>query len=321
MATQQLASQELVPQGMAPRNKTLTTQPYMNTREDSVFRFLGQPTVMRSTGETTNGAFGLMEHWNMAPGFASPYHTHHREDEAFYVLEGEMAFVCDGKWQRGGPGTWVFGPRELAHGFKVIGSSPARMLLMCAPAGFEHFVLELGVPFDNMAPPDMQKLMQLAVQYGIDIHGPLPEEPEGTVTKAPMPSDLKSLNYRWIDAFNRQDWVAESAARGPGYKAYLSGAKEPLDNEGWGQFMQHFTSAFPDAHIAIEACIAEGDSVVSRWVLTGTHQAAFQGVPPTGSAVRFNGIEFNRVAGGQIVEHWSQFDLASLLQQIGAMPA
>src|SRR6202051_3431083 len=131
----------------AVRQQTRRTQmatqalpPSLNTREDSVFRFLGQPTVMRSTGETTNGAFGLMEHWSMAPGFASPYHTHHREDEAFYILEGEMAFVCDGKWLRGGPGTWVFGPRELAHGFKVVGNTPARMLLLGAPAVVAHFL-------------------------------------------------------------------------------------------------------------------------------------------------------------------------------------
>lgn len=299
---------------------TLGLQPYINTREDSVFRFLGQPTVMRSTGETTNGAFGLLEHWDMPVGFASPYHTHHREDEAFYVVEGEMAFVCDGKWLRGGPGTWVFGPRELAHGFKVVGNSPARMLLMCAPAGFEHFVLELGVAFDDMTPPDMEKLMQTAAKYGIDIHGPLPDEPADTKATAALPSDLKGLNHLWIDAFNARDWGTEKAVRSDDFKAYMSGAKEPLDSEAWGQFMQHFTSAFPDAHISIEACVAEGETVVSRWVLTGTHKNEFQGVPASGRAVRFNGIEFNRVVGGRIAEHWSQFDLASLLQQIGALP-
>ena len=57
---------------------------YLNTREDSAFRFLGLPTLMRSTAESTGGAFGLMEQWSMPPGFASPYHTHSREDEAFY---------------------------------------------------------------------------------------------------------------------------------------------------------------------------------------------------------------------------------------------
>lgn len=150
-------------------------RPYLNTREDAPIRFLGLPTLMRSTAESTNGSFGLMEHWEMPPGFASPYHMHHLEDEAFYVLEGEMAFVCDGKWMKGGPGTYVFGPREIPHGFKVVGSIPARMLLLCAPAGFESFVLELSVPFNDFTPPDMAKLMAVAAKYKIDILGPLPE--------------------------------------------------------------------------------------------------------------------------------------------------
>ena len=156
---------------------TPSLQPYVNTREDSAFRFLGLPTLMRSTSETTNGAFGLMEHWSMPPGFASPYHVHHLEDEAFYVLEGEMAFVCDGKWIKGGPGTYIFGPREIPHGFKVIGAIPARMLLLCSPAGFERFVLEMGEDLTSpAAPPDVPKLIVLAAKYKIDILGPLPDE-------------------------------------------------------------------------------------------------------------------------------------------------
>ena len=154
-------------------------KPFENTRDAAAFRFLGLPSLMRATSETTNGAFGLMEHWEMPVGFASPYHTHHREDESFYVLEGEMAFVLDGKWLKAGPGTFAYGPREVAHGFKVVGESPARMLLMCTPAGFEGFVLEQATPITGVpAAPDMGKLMALAAKYGIDIHGPLPEEPE-----------------------------------------------------------------------------------------------------------------------------------------------
>lgn len=153
-------------------------QPYMNTREDPAFRFLGVPTLMRSTGETSGGAFGLLEHWSMPPDFGSPYHVHHLEDEAFYVLEGEMAFICNGKWVKGGPGTYVFGPREIPHGFKVIGTAPARMLLMCSPAGFERFVLELREDLTSpAAPPDMAKLVAVAAKYSIDILGPLPEGP------------------------------------------------------------------------------------------------------------------------------------------------
>ena len=151
-------------------------EPYINTREDAACRFLGLPTLMRSTRETTNGAFGLLEHWMIPPGFASPYHVHHQEDEAFYVLEGEIAFVCGGKWLTAGPGGYVFGPREIPHGFKVVGSEPARMLLLCTPGGFEHFVLELATEMDAPpSPPDMAKLMATAAKYKIDILGPLPE--------------------------------------------------------------------------------------------------------------------------------------------------
>jgi len=153
---------------------------YANTKEDGAFRFLGVPSLMRATAETTHGAFGLIEHYEMPVGFASPYHTHHREDESFYVLEGQIAFVCGGKWLTANPGTFVFGPREIPHGFKVAGHSPARMLILCNPAGFEGFILEQTTPISEPpSPPDMGKLMSLAGKYGIDIHGPLPEEPGG----------------------------------------------------------------------------------------------------------------------------------------------
>ena len=149
---------------------------YVNTREDSVVQFLGVPTAVRATAETTQGAFGLIENWMMPPGFASPYHRHHLEDEAFYILEGDVAFVCDGKWINAGPGAYVFGPRGIPHGFKIAGTAPARMLLLCAPAGFERFVLELGEDLASPpVPPDMTKLVTLAAKYNVDILGPLPE--------------------------------------------------------------------------------------------------------------------------------------------------
>jgi predicted ester cyclase len=84
--------------------------------------------------------------------------------------------------------------------------------------------------------------------------------------------------------------------------------------------MDAFTPAFPDSPIFIESCVAEGDTVVSRWTLTGTHRGAFQGIPPTGRSITFTGIESNRVVDGKFVEHWSIFDNVALLQQIGALP-
>ena len=294
---------------------------FSNTKGDAAFRFLGIPSLMRATAETTSGAFGLMEHWEMPVGFASPYHTHHREDESFYVMEGEVAFVCGGKWLRAVAGTFVYGPREIPHGFKVIGSSPARMLLMCTPGGFEGFVLEQTTPIaEPPSPPDMAKLMTLAAKYGIDIHGPLPSAPEGFGADGQPAEDLKTINHRWIQAFNERDWEAERAVRGANFQAHLSGAKDSLNNEAWSAFMIGFTAAFPDSRILIESCIAEGDTVVSHWTLTGTHQGEFQGIPATGRPVRFTGIEFNKVIDGKIVEHRAMFDNLALWRQIGAMP-
>ncbi len=296
-------------------------QPYLNSREDLAFRFLGIPSLIRAKAETTHGAFGLIEHWEMPPEFASPYHTHHREDESFYVLEGEVAFVCGGTWLKAGPGTFVYGPREIAHGFKVIGNIPARMLLMCTPGGFEQFVLQQTTPItEPPSPPDMGRLMTLSAQFGIDIHGPLPEEPEGFRSEGQAARDLKSLNLQWIEAFNQRDWKTESAVRSADFRAYLSGVNGPMDNAAWTAFMGGFTSAFPDSQIAVERCVAEGDTVVARWILTGTHQGEFQGIPPTGRRVEFSGIEFNRFVNGKLVEHRCNFDNIAMLQQIGAIP-
>lgn len=148
------------------------------TLEDGAIRFLGLSTYIHASAKATNGAFGLVEHPSMDPGFATPYHVHHREDESFYIIEGEVAFILNGEWKRVGPGAFVHGPREIPHGFKIVGDAPARMLIFCTPGGFENFVLELGQPLaEPPAPPDMPKLIAAAARAGIDILGPLPEEP------------------------------------------------------------------------------------------------------------------------------------------------
>ena len=132
--------------------------------------------------------------------------------------------------------------------------------------------------------------------------------------------DPKSLNARWIQAFNEQDWAAESACRTADYRAHTSGVPVPLDAAGWDGFMRTFTAAFPDAKIVIEDSVSEGDTVASRWTITGTHQGDFQGVPPTGRPITMKGIDFSRVVDGRIAEHWAQFDVLAVMQQIGALP-
>jgi hypothetical protein len=92
-----------------------------------------------------------------------------------------LTFFCQGKKLKAGSGAYIFGPRDIPHGFRVDGEAPARILLLTTPGGgFENFILEMSDPASDVnlppaGPPDMQKLMALAAKYKIDILGPLPE--------------------------------------------------------------------------------------------------------------------------------------------------
>ena len=77
----------------------------------------------------------------------------------------------------------------------------------------------------------------------------------------------------------------------------------------------------PDLHVAIEDLVAEGDKVVSRNTVTGTHRGENRGVPPTGKSITYNEIFIFRFAGGRIVEMWGVVDVFSQMRQLGVIPA
>ena len=77
-----------------------------------------------------------------------------------------------------------------------------------------------------------------------------------------------------------------------------------------------FRTAFPDQRTVVDAQVAEGDRVATRWHMTGTHKGPFMGVEPSGKLVEVTGIFFDTVQDGQIVETWANYDLYGLMQQI-----
>jgi steroid delta-isomerase-like uncharacterized protein len=79
--------------------------------------------------------------------------------------------------------------------------------------------------------------------------------------------------------------------------------------------------AFPDLHISIEDLIGEGDKVVTRERITGTHRGNYMGLPATGKQVAYDEIMIARFADGRIVEYWGVVDVLSLMKQLGASPA
>lgn len=149
--------------------------PFMGTLEESTAQwFLGNQVWQRAGGPQTDGQAGLIEQITFA-GLGSPDHVHHREDEMFYVLEGELRFFSEGQTWVLGPGGFAFLPRNVPHGFRTEGNTAARSLLLVTPAGFEGFVQTLSTAEPAASPPEMKILMTTAARFGLDILGPLPE--------------------------------------------------------------------------------------------------------------------------------------------------
>jgi quercetin dioxygenase-like cupin family protein len=141
--------------------------------EQSVW-YSGWLLTFLATGEDTGGQFALMEQV-ARKGNAPPRHIHHREDETFYVVEGEMTFSVGDETIKATPGTMVFAPRDVAHSF-TIDSEQVRILVMVAPAGAEGFFKACSVPAPSMTLPppaetpysEIQKMMALAPTYGFE---------------------------------------------------------------------------------------------------------------------------------------------------------
>lgn len=136
-----------------------------------VYRFL-------ATGEDTNGKYALWEAI-VLPGGGPPPHVHSREEEGFYVLEGEITLVVGDKRLVAGPGQFANMPVGTPHSFKNETDRLARMLISVAPAGLEQMFFEVGQPVPagaTTAPPpskeEIEKLLAVAHRYGIEFKLP-----------------------------------------------------------------------------------------------------------------------------------------------------
>ena len=95
----------------------------------------------------------------------------------------------------------------------------------------------------------------------------------------------------------------------------------PQAHEAFRQLWAMLLRGLPDLHLTIEDLIAEGDKVVMRASVTGTHRGQYMGVPPTGKSITYNEIFIWRFAGGRITEMWGVVDIFAQLKQLGVIPA
>lgn len=115
--------------------------------------WFGSLAVIKATGEDTGGQFTIIE-VTEPPGMEGPLHVHHREDEAFWILEGSVTIEIGDTTVEATAGDYAFGPRGIPHRYSV-GDEGCRMLFICTPAGFENLVREMSVPAEarTLPPP------------------------------------------------------------------------------------------------------------------------------------------------------------------------
>ena len=104
-------------------------------------------------------------------------------------------------------------------------------------------------------------------------------------------------------------------------KFYVPGQPEPMHGPGGClAIIGMMRSGFSDIQWSLEDSVVEGNKVAARFIMTGTHNGTFFGVPPTGKVIKVQAINFYRFSIGQIIEEYGQPDMLGLLQQIGAVP-
>jgi quercetin dioxygenase-like cupin family protein len=131
-----------------------------------VYRFI-------ATGAETGGGYGLL-HATVFPGGGPPPHVHTREDEAFYLLRGNLAIYDGDTRHETGPGTFIHLPRDGRHRFANESNEPAEMLIFVFPAGFEQMLAEVGqawpdasIPAPHPTAEEIARLNEAAPRYGI----------------------------------------------------------------------------------------------------------------------------------------------------------
>lgn len=130
----------------------------------------------------------------------------------------------------------------------------------------------------------------------------------------------KELYRRVVDELNRGDLESSLAFTSP--DATLNG--QPLGREGDRHRAEMLAEAFPDQHYDILDMVAEGDKLVVRWRMTGTHEGVLAGptmtLQPSGKRLDMWGMSMYRIKGGMATEIWESFDMLDFLRQLGVLP-
>lgn len=136
-----------------------------------------------------------------------------------------------------------------------------------------------------------------------------------------MPDEITTANKQLVRRFYKEvygDWnlAMVDEVVSPRFTSHDWPEGSPTGRQGFELFYSAIRTAVPDARYEVDDLIAEGDKVVVRWRLLGTHEGDFRGIAPTGQAIALKGIAIYRVDGGKLMERWVVTDLYGLLEEI-----
>jgi len=130
----------------------------------------------------------------------------------------------------------------------------------------------------------------------------------------------KALIRRYMEETFNQGNIAVIEQIASSDFVYHHATGKDLSIEAYKQMSSMTQNAFPDAHMKIDDLFAEGYKVACLWTIKCTHTGEYQGIPPTGKKITFQGINIFRIADGKIAEVWSQFNVLGMMQQLGVIP-
>lgn len=131
----------------------------------------------------------------------------------------------------------------------------------------------------------------------------------------------KALEYRILEeALTKHNLAIADELIGVNWLYHGTAGMNFQGREGFRQMHSILYAAFPDLRVKVEDMIAEGDKVVSRFTVQGTHHGEFLGVEPTGRQFKVSGIAIGRFVDGMEVEVWDIVDQFGMMQQLGAIP-
>jgi steroid delta-isomerase-like uncharacterized protein len=142
-----------------------------------------------------------------------------------------------------------------------------------------------------------------------------------TEGEEPALSDNIEIITRFEHAFREGDQATIDELCDPGLVDHNPAPDHEPTLAGFKQKVAGFAAIFPDLQEDLQDIVASGDTVATRWVLTGSQQQEFMGIPATGQAIRVEGMNFYRLRDGRVTDVWAQFDGLGMLQQLGAIPA